>query len=108
MALTVARTGRTEDRKVNGDPASYDVIVIGSGPGGYVSAVRAGQLLVVMESMKMEHEVTATSSGFVRRIAMVALVILLQGHGNLKGMFVILAGGTAVAIQLIAAISRLD
>jgi len=31
-------------------------------------------------------------------IALIALVILLQGHGNLKGMYVILAGGTAVAI----------
>ena len=40
-------------------------------------------------------------------VAMVALVILLEGHGNLKGMYVILAAGTAVAIQLIAAISRL-
>jgi len=40
-------------------------------------------------------------------ISLIALVVLLQGHGNLKGMYVILAGGTAVAIQLIASISRL-
>ncbi|MCL4809864.1 MAG: FAD-dependent oxidoreductase, partial [Thermoanaerobaculia bacterium] len=25
-------------------PASYDVVVIGSGPGGYVAAIRAAQL----------------------------------------------------------------
>ena len=31
-------------------------------------AVREGQLLVVMEAMKMEHEVAAASSGFVRGI----------------------------------------
>ncbi|MDA1148243.1 MAG: carbamoyl-phosphate synthase large subunit, partial [Chloroflexi bacterium] len=31
-------------------------------------AVRAGQLVVVMEAMKMQHEVVATSGGFVRRI----------------------------------------
>ena len=40
-------------------------------------------------------------------ISMIALAVLLQKGGNLKGMFVILAGGTAVAIQLIASISRL-
>ena len=40
-------------------------------------------------------------------ISMIALVVLLQKGGNLKGVFVILAGGTAVAIQLIASISRL-
>ena len=41
-------------------------------------------------------------------IALVALVILLEGHGNLRGMFVILAAGVAVAIQLIAVISRME
>jgi nitrate reductase NapE component len=41
-------------------------------------------------------------------LALVALVILLGGHGNLKGMYVILAGGLAVGIQLIALASRLD
>jgi uncharacterized membrane protein YpjA len=40
-------------------------------------------------------------------LSLIALVVLLQGNGNLKGMFVILAGGTAVAIQLIAAIAKL-
>jgi len=40
-------------------------------------------------------------------ISMIALVVLLQKGGNLKGMFVIFAGGTAVAIQLIASISKL-
>ena len=39
-------------------------------------------------------------------IALIALVLLLQKGGNLKGMFVILAGGTAVGIQLIAMVSR--
>ena len=40
-------------------------------------------------------------------IAMIALVILLEKGGNLKGMFVILAGGSAVGIQMIALISSL-
>ena len=40
-------------------------------------------------------------------IAMIALVVLLEKGGNLKGMFVILAGGSAVGIQLIALISSL-
>ena len=41
-------------------------------------------------------------------ISMVALVILLEKGGNLKGMFVILAGGSGVAIQLISQISRIE
>ena len=40
-------------------------------------------------------------------LAMIALVILLQKGGNLKGMFVILAGGAAVGIQIIALVSKL-
>ena len=40
-------------------------------------------------------------------LAMVALVILLQKGGNLKGMFVILAAGVGVGIQIIASISKL-
>ena len=40
-------------------------------------------------------------------IALIALVILLQGNGNLKGMYVILAGGTGVGIQIIATISKI-
>jgi hypothetical protein len=51
--------------------------------------------------------VLAMANAGIWAISLIALVILLQGHGNLKGMFVILAGGTAVAIQLIAGISKL-
>ena len=40
-------------------------------------------------------------------VALIALAILLHKGGNLKGMFVILAGGSAVGIQIIAAISKL-
>lgn len=40
-------------------------------------------------------------------LAMIALVILLEKGGNLKGMFVILAGGVAVGIQIIALIAKL-
>jgi uncharacterized membrane protein YpjA len=40
-------------------------------------------------------------------LAMIALVVLLQKGGNLKGMFVILAGGSAVGIQIIALVSKL-
>jgi len=40
-------------------------------------------------------------------IALIALAILLQKGGNLKGMFVILAGGTGVGIQIVALISKL-
>ena len=40
-------------------------------------------------------------------LAMIALVILLEKGGNLKGMFVILAGGVAIGIQIIALISKI-
>jgi hypothetical protein len=41
-------------------------------------------------------------------IGLIALVILLQKGGNIKGMYVILASGIAVGIQLIALISKLQ
>jgi len=40
-------------------------------------------------------------------IGLVALVVLLQKGGNLKGMYVILAGGVAVGIQIISSVSKL-
>jgi hypothetical protein len=40
-------------------------------------------------------------------MAMIALVILLEKGGNLKGMFVILAGGSGVGIQIISLLSKL-
>jgi acetyl/propionyl-CoA carboxylase alpha subunit/acetyl-CoA carboxylase carboxyltransferase component len=42
--------------------------------------VRAGQTLVIMESMKMEHEIKAKAGGVVRHIAVVAGDTLYQGH----------------------------
>ena len=42
--------------------------------------VRPGQLLVVMESMKMEHEIRATASGIVRRLAVSVGDTLYEGH----------------------------
>ena len=40
-------------------------------------------------------------------IAMIALVILLQKGGNLKGMFVILIAGAGTGIQIISSLSKL-
>jgi len=40
-------------------------------------------------------------------IAMIALAILLQKGGNLKGMVVILVSGAGVGIQIISRLSRL-
>jgi hypothetical protein len=40
-------------------------------------------------------------------IATIALIVYLETGGNIKGMFVILAGGTAVAIQIIASMTKL-
>lgn len=40
-------------------------------------------------------------------IAMIALIILLEKGGNLKGMFVIFISGTAIGIQIISRLSNL-
>ena len=44
MTVSASKTARSEDNQVSREPATYDVAVIGSGPGGYVCAVRAAQL----------------------------------------------------------------
>ncbi len=44
MIVSVTNAARAEEKTVNGELANYDVVVIGSGPGGYVCAVRAAQL----------------------------------------------------------------
>lgn len=56
---------------------------------------------------KALHTLAMVNTG-IWAIALVALVILLEGHGNLRGMYVILATGVAVAIQLIAVIAKLE
>ncbi len=40
-------------------------------------------------------------------LALIALVVLLEGKGHLRGLYVILAGGTVVGIQLIAGVAKL-
>jgi acetyl/propionyl-CoA carboxylase alpha subunit/acetyl-CoA carboxylase carboxyltransferase component len=42
--------------------------------------VRAGQTMLVMESMKMEHEIKAKAGGIIRRIAVTPGDTLYQGH----------------------------
>jgi acetyl/propionyl-CoA carboxylase alpha subunit/acetyl-CoA carboxylase carboxyltransferase component len=43
-------------------------------------AVRAGQTVAVMESMKMEHEITAEVSGYVRELAVAAGDTVFEGQ----------------------------
>jgi acetyl/propionyl-CoA carboxylase alpha subunit/acetyl-CoA carboxylase carboxyltransferase component len=63
------------------------VVVAAPLPGTVVSvdvregqAVRPGQALLVIESMKMEHEIKAQTGGIVRRVAVAAGDTLYQGH----------------------------
>jgi hypothetical protein len=51
--------------------------------------------------------ILALTNAGIWAMSLIALVVLLQGKGNLKGMYVILAGGTAVSIQLIASVTKL-
>lgn len=61
-----------------------------------------------MNKQKKGLTALAMANAGIWAISMVALVILLEKGGNLKGMFVILAGGSGVAIQLISQISRIE
>jgi len=60
-------------------------------------AVHAGQPVVIMESMKMEHEIKAEVSGIVRRIAVTAGDTLYQGHPLLFIEASEVAGGESLA-----------
>ena len=40
-------------------------------------------------------------------LGLIALVFILENGGNVKGMYVILASGVAIGIQIIALISKL-
>ncbi|MEE2775371.1 MAG: carboxyl transferase domain-containing protein [Acidobacteriota bacterium] len=57
------------------------------------AVVRAGELLVVMESMKMEHEIRAPTGGTVSRIDVAAGDTLWEGHALLLVEEAEVAGG---------------
>ena len=68
-------------------PADGMVIVAAPLQGTVVSlavavgdSVRAGQTVLIMESMKMEHEIRASRSGIVRRLNVVAGDTIWEGH----------------------------
>ena len=61
---------------------------------------------ILSKQIKGLHIIAMVNVG-IWAIALIALVVLLQKGGNLKGMYVILAGGTAVGIQIIALVSKL-
>ena len=72
-------------------------------------------VLSILEVSKMK-ELSKTLKGLyilamvnvgMYALGMIVLVFLLQKGGNLKGMYVILASGIAVGIQIIALISKL-
>ena len=60
----------------------------------------------IIKQIKSLYIIAVVNTG-IWAISLIAFVILFQGYGNLKGMYVILAAGTAVGIQLIAFISKL-
>ena len=50
----------------------------------------------------------AMANAGIWAIAMIALVVLLQGNGNTRGLYPIIGGGMAVGIALIASIAKLE
>ena len=58
-------------------PLQGTIVTIDVAPG---DAVREGQLLLVMNAMKMEHEVHAEASGVVREVTVSAGDTIYEGH----------------------------
>ncbi|MDB5449131.1 MAG: biotin carboxylase, partial [Phenylobacterium sp.] len=58
-------------------PLQGTVINISAAPG---DSVRAGQALMIMEAMKMEHVITAEVSGIVRELTVAAGDTVFEGH----------------------------
>ena len=60
------------------------------------------------DKQKKRLHMLAMANAAIWVIALVANIILLQGSGNPKGMFILLAAGTGLAVQMIASISKLN
>jgi dihydrolipoamide dehydrogenase len=93
MTLSATKVGLPEERNVNGEPASYDLIVIGSGPGGYVCAVRAGQLGLKTALVEKEASLggTCLNWGCIPTKALLHAADLLHDFQNAKSFGIIAA-----------------
>jgi acetyl/propionyl-CoA carboxylase alpha subunit len=58
-------------------PMQGTIVAVELGAG---AAVRAGQVVLVMEAMKMEHEIRAAASGVVRELAVAVGDTVFEGH----------------------------
>jgi acetyl/propionyl-CoA carboxylase alpha subunit/acetyl-CoA carboxylase carboxyltransferase component len=77
----VVKTGAVEEAPADGtvvvaSPLQGTIVSVSVGAG---DAVRAGQTVLIMESMKMEHEIRAEKSGIVRRVAVAKGDIIVEG-----------------------------
>src|SRR6266496_4311786 len=60
----------------------FDVVIIGSGPGGYVAAIRAGQLGLKTAIIEKD-KVVKTLTGGVRQLMKTNKVMVLEGMGTI-------------------------
>lgn len=58
------------------------------------------------EKLKALHILSMVNIG-IWAIGLIAMVYILENGGSVKGLYVILAGGTAVGIQIISMVSKL-
>jgi acetyl-CoA carboxylase carboxyltransferase component len=72
-------------------PCAGVVVALAHPPGGLV---RAGEAVVVLEAMKMEHEVVAEGDGIVRRVEVAVGDTVAEGE-----VLVVLASGEGEALQ---------
>ena len=59
----------------------------------------------ISKQLKQLHTLAMVNAG-IWALSLIALVVLLEGSGNLRGLYVILATGVAVSIQLISLVSK--
>lgn len=86
---------------------NYDVIIIGSGPGGYVAAVRAGQLGLKTAIVEREHlGGICLNWGCIPTKALLRSAEILDHSNHLKDYGLVLEGKVSADVKAVVARSR--
>ncbi len=86
---------------------NYDVIIIGSGPGGYVAAVRAGQLGLKTAIVEREHlGGICLNWGCIPTKALLRSAEILDHSNHLKDYGLVLEGKVCADVKAVVARSR--
>src|SRR3954447_17571131 len=86
---------------------SYDIIIIGSGPGGYVAAVRASQLGLKTAIVEREHlGGICLNWGCIPTKALLRSAEILDHSNHLKDYGLVLEGKVSADVKAVVARSR--